>query len=419
MPTDTKRILVVDPQMAGVSGDMIVAALLDLGADHTKVIEAMKTPRHVLRGCNNLEIAVMDTVRHDIRAKKIDVIVEEDAVHRTAAELLDAASACLQRLQISEKAVEYALNSINTLVSAEAAIHGKSIEKVELHETGSADTLADVIGAATALDDLGLFADTAIYSTPVALGGALFQSSHGTVASPAPATLEILRSRGFLTIGGPAEAELATPTGVSLLTNLASESVRFYPPMVPTCNGYGAGTKEFAEMPNVLRVTLGEPCDFGLLRDEVYVIETNLDDVPGELIGHVMQKLLQEGVRDVTAIPTLTKKGRPGHLIEIIVDRLSLERVCRLLIEETGTLGVRIHGCERRILARQSIPVEVTVGDTRKVVRVKVARSTSGQVIQVKPEYDDIKRLADETGKPLREINEFVKRKAEEALDQH
>jgi hypothetical protein len=170
-------------------------------------------------------------------------------------------------------------------------------------------------------------------------------------------------------------------------------------------------------MPNILRVTLGEPCDFGLSRDEVCVIETNLDDVTGELIGHVMQKLLQEGVKDVTAIPTLAKKGRPGHLIEIIVDRVSLERVCRVLIEETGTLGVRIHSCERRILARESVPVEVIVGDTKGVVRVKVAKSTSGQIVQIKPEYDDVKSLSDQTGKPLREIEEFVKRKAAEFLD--
>ena len=142
MPTDSKRILIVDPQMAGVSGDMMVAALLDLGADHTKVIDAMKTPGHLLRGCNDLEITVTDTVRQEIRAKKIDVRIDEDVIHRPAAELLDAASSCLQRLKLSENAREFALNSINTLVSAEAVTHGQSIQEVVLHETASADTLA-------------------------------------------------------------------------------------------------------------------------------------------------------------------------------------------------------------------------------------------------------------------------------------
>jgi len=419
MPDDSKRILVIDAQTAGISGDMIVGALLDLGANATKVIEAMSIPKHCLSGCKDIEIAVEDTVRRGTRAKRIDVKVEEEVPQRTAAELLEAASKCLQELQISEKAKRFALDSINTLVSAEAIAHGQSIQEVNLHETASADTLADVIGAAAALDDLGLFTDTTIYSTPVAVGGGLLQFSHGIVSSPAPATLEILRSRGFLTVGGPVEAELATPTGVSLLTNLALESVRFYPPMKPTKVGYGAGTKEFIEMPNILRITLGEPCDFGLSSEEVYVIETNLDDASGELIGYAMDKLLQEGARDVSAIPTLAKKGRPGHLIKIIVDSSSLERVCRILIEETGTLGVRIYACQRRILDRESLPVEVTVEDVREVVNVKVAKSTQGQIIQIKPEYDDIKRLADRMGKPLREIEELVKGKAAEILEEH
>ena len=419
MPDDSKRILVIDAQTAGISGDMIVGALLDLGANATKVIEAMSIPKHCLSGCKDIEIAVEDTVRRGTRAKRIDVKVEEEVPQRTAAELLEAASKCLQELQISEKAKRFALDSINTLVSAEAIAHGQSIQEVNLHETASADTLADVIGTAAALDDLGLFTDTTIYSTPVAVGGGLLQFSHGIVSSPAPATLEILRSRGFLTVGGPVEAELATPTGVSLLTNLALESVRFYPPMKPTKVGYGAGTKEFIEMPNILRITLGEPCDFGLSSEEVYVIETNLDDASGELIGYAMDKLLQEGARDVSAMPTLAKKGRPGHLIKIIVDSSSLERVCRILIEETGTLGVRIYACQRRILDRESLPVEVTVEDVREVVNVKVAKSTQGQIIQIKPEYDDIKRLADRMGKPLREIEELVKGKAAEILEEH
>lgn len=419
MPNDTKHILVIDAQTAGVSGDMIVGALLDLGANATNVIEAMRTPQHCLPGCKDLEITVRDTTRRGIRAKRIDVKVEEEVTQRTAAELLEAASTCLQELQISEKAKRFALNSINTLVSAEAIAHGQSTQEVNLHETASADTLADVIGTAAALDDLGLLTDTTIYSTPVAIGGGLLQFSHGTVSSPAPATLEILRSRRFLTVGGPIEAELATPTGVSLLTTLAHESVRFYPPMKPTKVGYGAGTREFVEMPNVLRITLGEPCDFGLSSEEVYVIETNLDDASGELIGYAMNKLLQEGARDVSAIPMLTKKGRPGHLLKIIVDRSSLEHVCRILMEETGTLGVRIYACQRRILARESVPVEVIVEDVREVVNVKVAKSTQGQIIQIKPEYEDVKRLADRMGKPLREIEELVKRKAAEILEEH
>ncbi|HEY49297.1 MAG TPA: nickel pincer cofactor biosynthesis protein LarC [Dehalococcoidia bacterium] len=416
MSKDNRRILVFDPQIAGVSGDMIIGALLDLGANTTSVIEAMRTPVKYLPGCKNLEIGVRDTISRGIRAKALDIKIEEEVIHRTAVELIEAASTCLQDLQLSDKAKQFALDSINALVSAEAQAHGQSVQEVNLHETASADTLSDVIGTAAALDDLGLFTDATVYSTPVAVGGGSFQFSHGSVSSPAPATIEILRSKGFLTIGGPVEAELATPTGAALLTTLVHHSVRFYPPMKPIGIGYGAGSKEFIEMPNVLRVVLGETCDFGLSSDYVYSIETNIDDATGEVIGCAMDKMLQEGAKDVIVIPTLTKKGRPGHIVKVITDFSSIERMCRILIEETGTLGVRIQACERRILARESLPVEVIVDDVKQIVNVKVARSTRGQIIQVKPEYDDVKKLADQTGKPLRELEDVVKQKAIEAL---
>ena len=417
MPNDSKRMMVLDPQLAGISGDMMVSAMLDAGADTTSVIETMRNAKEYIPWCKRLEISVRDCNKGGIKAKTLDIDIEEDSVERTANEFIETATTCLQQLRISDNAREFALQSLNALVSAEAQVHGQSTQEVHLHETASADTIADVIGTAVAIDNLGLFTDTAIYSTPVAVGGGLFQFSHGTVASPAPAALEILRSKGFLTIGGPVQAELATPTGAALLTTLAQHSVRYYPPIKPTGVGYGAGSKDFIEMPNVLRVVLGEPCDFGLSHDEVYIIETNLDDASGELIGHAMNRLLQEGARDVSAIPTLTKKGRPGNIVKVIADSSSMERMCRILIEETGTLGVRIQSCERRILPRDFLPVEVVIDNISETVNVKIARSTKGQVMRVKPEYDDVKRLSDRTGKPLREIEDLIKRIAANALE--
>ena len=159
------------------------------------------------------------------------------------------------------------------------------------------------------------FLNMKVYSTPVAVGGGLFKFSHGTVSSPAPATVEILRSKGFPMIGGSVKSELATPTGVSLLVNLVHEGVRFYPLMKPTAIGYGAGTKDFAEMPNVLRIVLGESLDYQLLRDEIFVLETNLDDMTGEIIGHTIDRLLREEARDVSVIPMFTAcRARTLHL---------------------------------------------------------------------------------------------------------
>jgi len=412
--SNTKRVAVIDCQMAGVSGDMIVGALLDLGANVIKVLEAMKSVKGYMKGCKDLEIIIKDVTRRGFHAKKVDVKAEE-APEITGAELIEATVNCIENLKLSEEAKRFVSGSINTLVNAEARVHDKSIKEVHLHETGFADTPAEIVGAAVALEDLNLF-NAKVYSTPVAVGGGLFKFSHGTVSSPAPATIEILRSKGFSMIGGPIDSELATPTGVSLLVNLAHEATRFYPLMKPTAIGYGAGTKDFAEMPNVLRITLGEHLDYQLLRDEIWVLETNLDDVTGEVIGHTMDRLLQEGARDVSVIPMFTKKNRPGQILKIIADKTDVERLSRILIEETGTLGVRVYPCERRVLSRETIPIDILVEDVKELVNVKVARDREGEIVQMKPEYDDVKRVADKTKRSFREITELVTMRAREVL---
>jgi hypothetical protein len=409
-----RQILVIDCQSAGISGDMMVGALLDLGANAVKVIKAMETVKDDVEWCKNIEISIRDVTRKGFRAKKFDVNTKR-VNEMSGSELVKATVKCLEGLTLSRKAKCFALNSINTLVETEAKIHGETVEEVHLHEAGSADTLVDIIGTAVAADDLDIF-NMKVYSTPVAVGGGLFKFSHGTVSSPAPAAIEILKSKRFPIIGGPTRFELATPTGVSILVNLVHEFIRFYPPMKPMAIGYGAGTKDFAEMPNVLRITLGEPLNYQLLNDEVCILETNLDDVTGEIIGHAMNRLLREGAKDVCTIPIFTKKNRPGHILQVIADKADAERFSRILIEETGTLGVRRHICERHILNREFIPVEIIVKCMNDVVNVKVAKDSEGEIVRIKPEHDDVKRVAEKTNKPLREVMELVNMKAREIL---
>jgi uncharacterized protein (TIGR00299 family) protein len=409
-----QRVIVIDCQVAGISGDMLLGALLDLGADIQKVIKAMKSIEGYINGCKNIEIIIKDVTRKEIHAKKVDVKAE-DFVEITGLKLITATMECVKNMELSTKAKQFVINSINTLVYTEAKIHRKSINEIHLHETGSPETLAEIIGTAVALDDLGFF-DTKIYSTPVAVGWGLFKFSHGIVSSPAPATLEILRSKAFPIVSGPIESELATPTGVSLLVNLAQEVIRFYPSMKPIAVGYGAGTKDFAEMPNVLRITLGEPFNYQFLKDEIYVLETNLDDTSGEIIGYTIDRLLQEGAKDVSVIPIFTKKNRPGQILKIIADRTNVEHLSRILMEETGTLGVRLYPCERFILNRESICINLPLNNMNEKINVKVAKDARGEIVQIKPEYDDVKRIADKTRKPLREIIELVKTKAKDIL---
>lgn len=408
------KIVVIDCQVAGISGDMIIGALLDAGADIKTVTEAMKTAKDYLDGCKSIEVTVNEVERAEFRAKKVDVKVEESVTYRRAIEIRNAILNCTKKLGLSKDAMSLALNAVDTLSAAEARVHGESVEQIHLEEEGAADTVADIVGAEAALDDLNLFENTKIYSTPVAVGGGLFKFSHGTAQSPAPATLEILRSKGFPFHGGQVKSELATPTGVALLVNMTHAIVPFYPEMKPLHVGYGAGTRNFQEMGNILRVVIGETFNHGLSTQNICVLETNLDDVTGEVIGYTINKLLKEGAKDVCVIPTTTKKNRPGQIISVITDTEDAERLAQTLIKETNTLGVRVSQCNRYVLTRESVTIDIEIDGVKEQAMIKVARDSEGNVVQIKPEFDDAERLANKTNRPLKQVVELIASKARE-----
>ena len=409
-----ERLTVIDCQIAGVSGDIFLGALLDLGADVDKIVYAIKSLENKAYGYKNVKVAVEKVMRKGFSATMIDVTAEGTS-KKDAKELIEIVEKSSKNLKLSKKAQQFASNVIHTLVRAEAKLHKKDLADAHLHEVGLIDTPAEIIGVAVALDNLGLF-DSRIYATPVSVGGGLFKFSHGTVSSPAPATLEILQSRNFPMRGGPVESELATPTGAAILVNLAEEISVFYPSMTPLKTGYGAGNKDFAEMPNVLRITVGKAFESWLLKDEVAVLETNLDDVTGEVVGNSVEKLMREGAKDVCVIPMFTKKNRPGQILKVIADKKDVERLVRVMVEETGTLGVRVYPCERHVANRESFTVDVLVDEVKDHAKVKVSKDAKGRIIRVKPEFDDAKRLSDKSGKPLREIIEIITAKAREVL---
>lgn len=409
MLNNRDNIVVIDCQLAGISGDMLLGALIDLGADIKKTVNAIQSIKDYLRGCNQLEVSVHDVTRCGFSAKKVTVTIKETLKQRTGGELKTALLNCLKNLKLSHEAYSFAVSSLETLIEAESKIHGENLEKVHLHEIGSADTLADIIGAATALEDLGFLKKARIYSTPAAVGGGLFNFSHGIVPSPAPATLEILRMNNFPFSGGSINTELTTPTGAALLVNMVDEVVQFYPPMRPVSTGYGAGAKDFKEFPNVVRILLGERYGQTFLLDKIYVLETNLDDVSGEIIGYTINRLLEKGAKDVSVVPTITKKNRPGHILRVIVSKEDVEPLARILMEETGTLGVRVVPYNRFVLSRQIVHIEVNVDGIREKVAVKITRDQDGKIIQIKPEYEDAKRIASKTNKSLRKILNLIK----------
>ncbi len=412
--TEFSSIVIFDCQIAGVAGDMILGALLDLGADAQKVTDAIKSLESAEYGYSNIKVEIKHVVSKGFRATKASVTAD-GKTHKDGKHLIEIVEKTAQLLNLSNKARQFASNVIHSLVNAEAGLHGGHLHDVHLHEVGLVDTAAEIIGSAVAMEDLGFF-DAKIYATPVSVGGGTFKFSHGITSSPSPAALAIFQSKNFPIKGGPVESELATPTGAAILVNLVSEATRFYPEMAPVKVGYGAGDKEFAEMPNILRITMGKPVENPLLSDQIAVLETNLDDVPGEIVGYAVDRLLEEGAKDVSILPIFTKKNRPGQIIKVMADQKDAQRLSNVLIDETGTLGVRLYYCERHVIARDVSSIDLTLSGQKETVKIKISKNSQGKIIRLKPEFDDLKRLAEKTGLPLRELSELASAKARETL---
>ncbi len=398
------RILVFDAGLAGVSGDMVVGALVDLGADKERILKVVKT---VERTCFNCKIkaSIGKVLRLGIRATRFEIEVEGEKAMKTGGEVIRKTEQCIQKLNLSVKARNFSLNTIKALIEGEAKVHGKEINEVHLHETGSVDTLVDVLCTATALEDLNLIRGVKKIVLPVAVGGGCFKSVHGVLCSPAPATVEILKNGKLFFKGGPIMEELATPTGAAILSSLADMSTVYIPALKIRETGYGAGRKDFSEIPNVLRVFYGDlVSEDKFLEDEAFMVETNVDDVTGELIGYIVDKLMVEGAKDVTVVPALTKKSRPVHIIRVLTDRERLNRFVDILIRETGSLGVRIGKYRRKLAKRKIVPVEIEIDGFKWKLNIKVSMDAKGEIINVKPEYEDVKLLAEQTHRPFKEI---------------
>ncbi|MEM2850072.1 MAG: LarC family nickel insertion protein, partial [Candidatus Bathyarchaeia archaeon] len=226
---------------------------------------------------------------------------------------------------------------------------------------------------------------------------------------------EILKSRGYSFKGGPVEGELATPTGVALLVNIIDEVAQIHPLIKPIKVGYGAGLKELPGVPNVLRLIYGEQQPH-YIQEDIYVLETNIDDVQGEVLGHVIEKLVENGAKDACVIPVTCKKSRPGYILKVISDCENLNDVVDIIFRETGTLGVRLTKTPRFIVPREFKTVTVQIDGVDFPVKVKVAKDIEGRVFRIKPEYDELKKISSLTGIPIRELSSTIEEKAKTYL---
>lgn len=308
------------------------------------------------------------------------------------------------------ESVEGDANAVfDLLARGEAAVHGTDPDAVHFHEVGADDAIADIVGALLLLDDLD---PDRIVTTPLAAGRGEVTFSHGTYPVPTPAVTEIVANADWPISGGPVDGELLTPTGAAILGHVA-EGVERLPTLRVSKTGYGAGTRKYQGRPNVLRVLAGDS-GRGLRREEISVLETNLDDASPEVLGGLQDSLAEAGALDVTIVPATMKKSRPGHLVKAIVEPEDADRVASRLAEETGTLGVREHGAGHRWVADREVrSVDVPVDGDTYVVDVKVATDADGSRFDVSAEYEDAREVAEATGEPVREIM----RRAESAFD--
>jgi len=384
------KAVVFNP-FSGASGDMVVASLLDLGASHDVVMDAMTSV------VGDVEIDITRTNKCGLSATKVDVITA-DASERKYTEIVDIIKAC----GLSNAVISDALEIFGILADAEAKVHNVPKDQLHFHEVGAIDVIADVLGACAAFHDLG-FGDCKIYSMPISVGGGFVDTAHGKLPVPAPATLEILRSSGLIHRGGPVQEELLTPTGAAILAHFVQKCDEIFPQMCAEKVGYGAGSKDLA-MPNVLQVVVGE-VENALVFDQIEMLETNVDDVSGEVLGSLVDELMELGARDVVIIPAMMKKGRPGHIIRVIAKAEDVGALARKIVQETGSLGIRIMPIKHRLIAERTMD-SVTIGIAGKdrKVGVKIATDTHGNILDISAEFEDCKKVAREFCVPVREI---------------
>ena len=399
---------------SGISGDMFLGALLDAGLPAGVLKETVAALNIGTR------VEISRVTRSGISAAKVDVWIGDekdlpreqvshehrhdhhhhDRPHRGLSEI----RGIIRQASISPAAQERALAIFQALGEAEAKIHNTDVEKIHFHEVGAVDAIVDIVCAS--VGSLALEVDEWVCS-PLNVGGGTVECAHGRFPVPSPATVELLRGAPVYSSG--VDAELVTPTGAAIVKTLCVRSTPF-PAMKITASGYGAGSRDLANQPNVVRLTIGEAASAQTAQeipeDSVAVLEANLDDLNPQVFGYVMERLLAEGALDVFGTPVQMKKSRPGMLLTVLARPEDAPRLTKLIFGETTTLGIRMRQERRQTLVRRSIAVQTPWGE----VRMKVA-NLNGSIANYAPEYEDCRRIADQHKVPLKQVMQEATRR--------
>lgn len=387
--------IIIDPQSSGIAGNMIIGALVDLGADENKIKEVMESSASEF---GKIEVTFEKVCKHGINSTYCHVEMIEN---KKTPNYLDFI-AKIKGLNLDKKIIDTSINVFKRIGESESIIHNKSLKDLHFHEVGASDAVADVIGSIYAYYSLGLDKEE-IIGLPIAVGGGRVKTSHGIIPIPAPAVVEILK--GINCVGGPVNSELATPTGSAIYAEICSEIKEFLPQIKIEDVGYGAGKKDF-DHPNVLRIIKASSISES---DFVDVIETNIDHLTGEEIGYLFEKLLDKGASDVSITPTIMKKNRQGSLLKVISNKKYRNNIVDAIFKETGSLGIRIAPNIHRGLAKKEF-VKKIIGIEGKEYEVTFKIGyLNGEVISNRAEYEDLKRIAKDSGIALHKIKEMIK----------
>ncbi|MCP4718074.1 MAG: nickel pincer cofactor biosynthesis protein LarC [Desulfobacteraceae bacterium] len=370
---------------SGISGDMILGALIDLGVP-LKWLEQKLAP--VLNGFSLRSEIVF---KHHLRAVNLFVDVEDEITSRTYMDIREL----ILSADLPEWVKKNSLRAFEKIAKAESRIHGQKIETVHFHEIGGIDSLVDIIGSFLAMEYLGV---KTIIASKVPLGSGFVDCAHGRIPVPVPATLAILT--GIPVTGSDATTEIVTPTGAAIVATLAKDFGPM-PEMEILGIGYGAGKRETnSRLPNLLRMVLGRAAaSSDLDRETVFVVKTNVDDMNPEILGFVMDLLLEQGALDVSFTPVYMKKNRPGTLIEVICRGKDLGRLSGLILTQTTAIGLRYHACERAVLEREVVTRETSLGP------IMVKKITNPEKkIRFMPEYEACKKIAIDKDLPLQDV---------------
>jgi uncharacterized protein (TIGR00299 family) protein len=377
----SERVLFLEP-IGGLAGDMFLAAALDLGVNVDALVSQLKTLQ-----VPNWELKVTRTERHHLFGTHVDVVVTEPEaghVHRSWKDI----DALISASGLSAIAKANALKVFRLIGEVEAKIHGTTLDEIHFHEVGAVDSIVDICGAAVVLDLLG---NPRVYCAPPPLGSGTIQIAHGVVPVPVPATLALLEG---VPVKFEGKGELVTPTGAALIKAFATVSAP--PQLVIEKHGYGAGTKDFPDRANLVRMSLGTTTGESHM---LTVIECNLDDCSPQLLGALVETVMSRGALDAWVAPVVMKKGRPGHLVGVLTDAAHHDALVDTLLRETTTLGVREYAVSRTELSRRHETVKTPWGD----VRVKIG-FRGDTVFNSVPEFEDCKALAAKANVPLKDV---------------